>query len=525
MFKNLKLAQKLILGFALVLLVSTVVTGFGIVYMRRIADSTETMYTHSYMAHTHALNIQVKITSMASTMKDIVVAGSRTTREEYIAVVEELHQEALVDFDELYKSFLGDRAVIDVAVQAFADWEATRQEIYAELDLGHFAVAADLSRNKMAEEVALLQSYIQQVVDEAQVRAERFNRAARQNADSATNTVVGLLILAVVAAVVATVLITRSITRPIAGLLTLTNEIASGNLAAADVDYRSRDEIGRLTEALNKMKRELHQMVSSVKEAVGIVRTSAEQMSTGAQENSASVQELASSTNELANAADRLSDNTQQMSNLANRTNELAEQGSEDIKRTVQSMQGINEVVTALASEIRDLGQHSEEIGKMVALITGIADQTNLLALNAAIEAARAGDKGRGFAVVAEEVRHLAEQSAQAAGEITQLVRRIRESVQASVDRAGEGTRRVHEGIDVVGHTGGMFAQIADTIKSLTQGIAEIAATSEELAAGAEEMGATTEQQSASTQHMAQSAVEVAKAAETLDSHMSRFQV
>jgi methyl-accepting chemotaxis protein len=188
-------------------------------------------------------------------------------------------------------------------------------------------------------------------------------------------------------------------------------------------------------------------------------------------------------------------------------------------------MQGINEVVTALASEIRDLGQHSEEIGKMVALITGIADQTNLLALNAAIEAARAGDKGRGFAVVAEEVRHLAEQSAQAAGEITQLVRRIRESVQASVDRAGEGTRRVHEGIDVVGHTGGMFAQIADTIKSLTQGIAEIAATSEELAAGAEEMGATTEQQSASTQHMAQSAVEVAKAAETLDSHMSRFQV
>ena len=257
------------------LLVSTVVTGFGIVYMRRIADSTETMYTHSYMAHTHALNIQVKITSMASTMKDIVVAGSRTTREEYIAVVEELHQEALVDFDELYKSFLGDRAVIDAAVQAFADWEATRQEIYAELDLGHFAVAADLSRNKMAEEVALLQSYIQQVVDETQVRAERFNREARQNADSATNTVVGLLILAVVAAVVATVLITRSITRPIAGLLTLTNEIASGNLAAADVDYRSRDEIGRLTEAMNKMKRDLHQMVSSVKEAVGIVRTSA----------------------------------------------------------------------------------------------------------------------------------------------------------------------------------------------------------------------------------------------------------
>ncbi len=81
-------------------------------------------------------------------------------------------------------------------------------------------------------------------------------------------------------------------------------------------------------------------------------------------------------------------------------------------------MTEINEVVGALAADIRDLGQQSEEIGQIVTLITGIADQTNLLALNAAIEAARAGEQGRGFAVVAEEVRKLAEQSARAAGKL-----------------------------------------------------------------------------------------------------------
>jgi methyl-accepting chemotaxis protein len=273
------------------------------------------------------------------------------------------------------------------------------------------------------------------------------------------------------------------------------------------------------------MKADLRELVRSVRESVGIVRSSAEQMTSGAQETSASVEELAGSANEFASAVDRLSQNTQEMSILAAKSNELATNGSTDIERTVTSMNEINEVVSALATEIKALGHHSEEIGKIVSLITGIADQTNLLALNAAIEAARAGEQGRGFAVVAEEVRQLAEQSAKAAGEITQLIQRIREAVHSSVDRAGEGTQKVRAGMEVVAHTGSMFGDIASAIESLSRGIADVAATSEELAAGAEEMGATTEQQSASAEQMAASAAEVARAAETLDSQMRRFQV
>ncbi|NMB00370.1 MAG: hypothetical protein GX971_02440 [Firmicutes bacterium] len=273
------------------------------------------------------------------------------------------------------------------------------------------------------------------------------------------------------------------------------------------------------------MRLGLREMVSPVRDSVRIVRTSSEQMSAGAQETSASVEELASTANQFAVAIDRMSHNTQGISDSAAKTNELSNQGSTDIEQTVQAMAEINEVVTALAVEIKDLGRQSEEIGQIVSLITGIANQTNLLALNAAIEAARAGEQGRGFAVVAEEVRELAEQSAKAAGEITQLIQRIKDSVQASVERTELGTSKVKAGMEVVGHTGKMFAEIADIIESLTEDIGDVAAASEELAAGAEEMGATTEQQSASAQQMAASAVEVAQAAETVDQQMQRFKL
>lgn len=112
MFRNMSLAKKLVFGFALVLLVSTVVTGFGIVYMGRIADTTETMFNYSYTAHTSALGAQAGIIKMGREMKDIVLATDRYERELRSSSVDELEQIVLNDLDTLYSSFLGDPALI-----------------------------------------------------------------------------------------------------------------------------------------------------------------------------------------------------------------------------------------------------------------------------------------------------------------------------------------------------------------------------------------------------------------------------
>lgn len=525
MFRNLKLGSKLVLGFALVLLLSTVVTVMGIVYMGRIADTTQTMFNHPYTAHTSALEAQSKIISMGREMRDFVLATDNKVRENHVKNIDALEQVVLKEFDTLYARFMGEHALIDAALEAFIEWKPIRDEVIRLYQSGQAERAAEMTTTRGTPQIQLIESNIQRVVDDAKARAENFNNDASKSAASATSTVIGLLILAYIVATIVVFLITKSITNPVSKLLTFTKEITRGNLGVNAVDYNSADEIGVLTESLNEMRSSLRDMVSSVRDSVRVVRSSSEQMSAGAQQTSASVEELASTANQFAIAIDRMSHNNQEISNQAGRMNELSNQGLHEIERTVETMAEINEVVTTLSHEIKGLGQQSEEIGKIVTIITGIADQTNLLALNAAIEAARAGEQGRGFAVVAEEVRKLAEQSARAAGEITQLIQRIRDSVHGSVEQTEVGTGKVREGMEVVNHTGQMFSEIVALIESLTEEIGDVAAASEELSAGAEEMGATTEEQSASAQQMAASAVEVAQAAEMVDEQMKRFKL
>lgn len=523
MFRNLRLGLKLVIGFVLVLLVSTAVSVFGIIYMGRIADTTEDMFNHPYTAHTTALSIQSNIIAMSRETKDYVLATDSAARSQSVKRLEELEKQILQEFDALYDSFMGDPALIDDALQAFKDWGPIRQEVIRYTELGQAELAAQTTATRGTPQVQLIESTIQRVVEEAKARAVKFNADARASASSATSSVVGLLILSYIIAALAVFLITRSITLPVSKLLTFTQEIANGNLGVAAVDYDSRDEIGVLTKALNGMQASLLNIVSTVRESVSVVRSSSEQMSAGAEETSASVEELASTANQFASAVDRLSQNNQRISDSAVKVNELSTEGSKEINKTIQTMAEINEEVTVLAAEIGELGRQSEEIGSIVNIITGIANQTNLLALNAAIEAARAGEQGRGFAVVAEEVRQLAEQSAKAAGEITHLIQGIRSSVHTSVQRTEVGASKVKEGMDVVDHTGEMFSEIVRLIEALTEEINSAAAASEELSAGAEEISATTEEQSASAQQMAASVVEVAHAAEIVDQQMNWF--
>jgi methyl-accepting chemotaxis protein len=195
---------------------------------------------------------------------------------------------------------------------------------------------------------------------------------------------------------------------------------------------------------------------------------------------------------------------------------------------------------------VRGLGEHSKQIGQVVAIITGIADQTNLLALNAAIEAARAGESGRGFAVVADEVRKLAEGSARAAAEIGKLIKQIQvetaravhnmEHSAAELDRGREVTARAGASLEEILRVVRQVDDMAKEIYSLTRqqasgsdqvvrAVEEIAAVAEETAAGTQEASASTQEQTASMQEMAAAAQELADLAETMKGLVSRFQL
>lgn len=525
MFRNLKLRSKLATGFILVLLLCTFVCWVGLSYLNEVADNTRLMYEQPYTVHTSILRIQRNIAAMGREMKEVLVITDSSDLELIQAKIDELEQEVYDEFELLYEQFTGDHAILDSALEAFSEWKPVREEVVRLMGLGiiyHANVASEEREKPLLDHI---EARIQEIVELAEQSAWDFAEDAANNAAYARSMVLGFLAAAYIVAFIVATATTRSITKPVGQLLAFTQEITQGNLAVADVDYESKDEIGVLSNALNQMKQSLRSMAASVTASVATASSSSEQMAVTAQETSASVEELASTANQFAAAVDRLSVGAQNMAASAQRTSELSGQGKVEIDRTVDTMADIAEQVGLLAGEIRNLGRHSDQIGEIVDLITGIADQTNLLALNAAIEAARAGEQGRGFAVVADEVRQLAEQSAAAAREITELVHKIRDAAQNSVQNADQTAAKVNEGRDIANHSGQMFEDINGVIQNLAEEIDEIARAAEDLATGAEEIGATIEEQSASTQQMAASAAGVSAATSQVEEEMNRFKL
>lgn len=225
---------------------------------------------------------------------------------------------------------------------------------------------------------------------------------------------------------------------------------------------------------------------------------------------------------------------------------EKANHGSASIQTAGQQMDSIQNNVNNLSEVVKGLGQRSQEIGKIIEVITGIAAQTNLLALNAAIEAARAGEQGKGFAVVANEVRNLAEQSAQATKQISELISHIQQETELVVHSMDAVQHEVEEGMGIMGEAGDSFIQIQQSVSGVNEQIDQVSAVIQQISDGtshvvesitgisqvaADSASATqsvlavTEEQVASMQEISSSAVSLTNMAEGLQELINTFKV
>ncbi len=334
--------------------------------------------------------------------------------------------------------------------------------------------------------------------------------------------IVGLI--AIVLGSIAAYLISRNISVPVGYLVKAIDTAAKGDFTT-EATVTTGDEIGVMGKAFNEMLSDLKDMIGNILGNVDNVTKSSQEMSAAAQQTSAAVEEVASSTNQFSGTVQSVSSTSQSIAQLAGQVEESSDKGGKQIKDTVEGIREVNSIMDEMMTAMSALDKQSEEIGKIVELITGITDQTNLLALNAAIEAARAGEHGRGFAVVAEEVRKLAEQSRKAAEEITGLIGEIRKSTDNAVKRSEHGQESIGEGTAEAERSGEMFGEIRKLIERLTSEIGEVASASEELASGGQQIAASTQQQSASVQQIASSSAHVAEIADDLKERMNRFKV
>ena len=235
--------------------------------------------------------------------------------------------------------------------------------------------------------------------------------------------------------------------------------------------------------------------MAEIRAAGAEIQLSAEEISSGNASLSARVEAQAASLEETTASMMRMTETVRENAENASQANQLAlaacdhaERGGKIMHDAVGAMQVINE--------------SSRKIADIIGVIDAIAFQTNLLALNAAVEAARAGEQGRGFAVVASEVRSLAGRSAAAAKEIKELI-------QDSVTKIGDGSRLVEQ-------SGKGLADIVASVKKVTDIVGEISAASAEQASGIEQVGKAVASMDESTQQNAALVEQAAAASESI---------
>ncbi len=328
--------------------------------------------------------------------------------------------------------------------------------------------------------------------------------------------------ISIAGVVVLGIFIANSIAKPVQEVSEIAGKIAEGDFTV-ETKINRKDEIGQLGQAFNSMSENLRSLIGQAVEVAQGVNSGSESVSSASEEMSSSLEEVSASTNEFASNAQNLSSNSQNMAEANSRIIEQAEDGNQAIEEAVNQMQVINNRVSELQEVITEVDQRSNDIGKILGVITDIADQTNLLALNAAIEAARAGEQGRGFAVVAEEVRKLAEQSADAAKEIGDLINSTQEESKKALESMTEGVKDVESGTEVVSKTGSTFNEILDAVKGISKQVEETASAAEELSSGSEEMAASIEEQSSTMEEMAATAEELRASSEKLSQELNKF--
>jgi methyl-accepting chemotaxis protein len=527
------LRTKILLAYlfgTVVVLIGAAVGGFGLTsslssYRHEVADLNA--------ARVAALELEVRFKTQVQEWKDVLLRGKDPAkREKYWRAFEKEEREVSRLAGELSAQLPNGKArslVLNFAAAHRTLGDGYRKGLSAFNEAGADAVAGDHAVAGIDREPADL-------LGQAVAEIGRLSQAAGAEADERANTslVLGFVIMAVMLAggmAMFAAMIQKSIVSPAKALVDELERLSGGSLGKP-IRSEATGEFGQFALSAETMRAHLVDLIgkakhasSSVAACTGELHVAADGILTGIDRSSESAATLAAAMEQVHAAIEHVADDAEMVAAKAGEAHRHAAHGKQVVTSLIEEMRDVEVALSDSRAAVGEFVQSARSIATLTQKVKEIADQTNLLALNATIEAARAGEQGRGFAVVADEVRKLAEKSAESAREIEAVTTSLAQRTETVEQAIADGNRRLtantahsdsvsqalEDAIGSVEAANQGVASIAAAIQESRGAIAGVAAQSEEVARSAEENAAAVRQIQDNAARMTTSSSELAQ--------------
>ncbi|THB78440.1 MAG: methyl-accepting chemotaxis protein [Desulfobacteraceae bacterium] len=505
MVMKASLRAKMLLAFLFIALITAVVGITGYYGMRTLDSKFQEVTESAPLIRTAT---QMKLVISQDLMMVMKLMAALDTEE--LADAWKIHETHIQEFDRLKKAILNGAqlntgTVFPARDEALRSIVTTSSEFHINAFAPSFEVIYDQMNKQLSAEpydynlldtideatIALghkLDLELDKVVQIAQTVINRAEKEAHEARTRAVRITLAATVTGILLAVVLGVVFSGVVTRPIIRTAKFTRMVADGDFTRT-LDIERNDEIGVMVSAVNKMVQSLGNMFRDIKGGVDTLNQTAGQLTDVSLELEKNAEAMSRGSDAVSRSSENMNERLLSVSSLSEESStnldtvsaaieEMTASANEIAKNTAHARSITENAVQKahLASDRVDkLGEDARQIGQVTGVIAEISDQTNLLALNATIEAARAGEAGRGFAVVANEIKDLANQTAQAAGDIQTRIDQIQQSTNGTVTQIEDISQVINHVNEIVISIAGAVEEQSATSGEISQNISHAA--------------------------------------------------